>query len=815
MEQPENSEHMKPKATLNSLSVVCIASIVSLAIESSHADLVDAGIVLIDVNVDRLSVGSTPSTLPNTGSVIGSFDLVNEAGQAQPEIVEITDTNTITLKGIHLNRETVFQNVFKGPVTPAELTAAAATRSIEVWANNPDITNNGEEMMVAWGRRGGGDGTNMSFGFTNQAAFGAVGHWGGGPDMPWGDAGAGTPTTGDWHHLVYTYDGATTSVYSDGAFVFSEATGSIDTHDGFPFLIGGQNAQNAPHDPTVTGVGAGSFGGNFSGVVSRVRIHDGVLAPADVISNFNNGPGSDPAVDTDGDGISDRIEDLHACLDKDVKDADADPDNDDLSNIDELGLGTDPCEADSDGDDVSDGDEVNRVVGVDPAPTDPLNPDTDGDGLNDGVETNTGADNGATDRGTDPLVADGDSDGLSDGDEITSTNTNPFDPDSDHDNFDDGFEIAAGTNPNDIDEFPASGPVAVAEELLVNLHAAGLAVGDLTVWPQTGETGAEGDFENAANHLTQIAGFLGDSLPVVEDISAPLGIPSQMVPGRVAGSEITIRAVSFSGDDGMIGPMAPAGVTGTDPTRTIEVWAYNEIIPNEEVLVSWSERGGPDGTAMQLNYGNDPSFGAVTHWGGGLQDISWTDNTASVTAAPAASSWQHLVYTYDGTTTRVYTNGILQNEEELGAGLVDTHALDDDGITPFPFRLAHAGNDDGTPALGASASLAAVRVHDGVLTREQALNNYLAGPDALPPGLGAEFKITAISRDPGTEFVSLTWTSRPGRRYAVFSSVDMTSWREVEDTVPASAGDTTSFIDSAGNPPGAVRRFYQVRDATP
>ena len=112
----------------------------------------------------------------------------------------------------------------------------------------------------------------MSFGFTNQAAFGAVGHWGGGPDVPWGAAGAATPTAGDWHHLVYTYDGSSTKLYSDGAFVYSESIGSIDTHDGFPFIIGGQNAQNAPHSPTIDGVGAGSFGGNFRGVVSRVRI---------------------------------------------------------------------------------------------------------------------------------------------------------------------------------------------------------------------------------------------------------------------------------------------------------------------------------------------------------------------------------------------------------------------------------------------------------------------------------------------------------------------------------------------------------------
>ena len=264
--------------------------LIAFGLAPARGDLVDAGSVFVDVNTESLVVGSTPATLPNTGVIAGDFSLVNQVGQPKPETVEITDGGGVTLKGIHLNREQPFQNVYQGPVTPNSLTAAGASRSIEIWANNPEISNNGEEMMVGWGRRGGGDGTNMSFGFTNQAAFGAVGHWGGGPDAPWGAAGAATPTAGDWHHLVYTYDGSSTRLYSDGAFVYSESTGSIDTHDGFPFIIGGQNAQNAPHSPTVDGVGAGSFGGNFRGVVSRVRIHDGVLSAAEVLNNFNFGP---------------------------------------------------------------------------------------------------------------------------------------------------------------------------------------------------------------------------------------------------------------------------------------------------------------------------------------------------------------------------------------------------------------------------------------------------------------------------------------------------------------------------------------------
>ena len=110
--------------------------------------------------------------------------------------------------------------------------------------------------------------------------------------MPW-QVGGGAPAGNEWHHLVYTYDPTdgpgTTRVYSDGVQQNSESHGPLNAFDGFTFLIGGQHAQSAPHLPTVTGVGGGSFGGNFSGLLASVRIHDGVLSPDDIVNNFDEG----------------------------------------------------------------------------------------------------------------------------------------------------------------------------------------------------------------------------------------------------------------------------------------------------------------------------------------------------------------------------------------------------------------------------------------------------------------------------------------------------------------------------------------------
>lgn len=98
--------------------------------------------------------------------------------------------------------------------------------------------------------------------------------------------------------------------------------------------------------------------------------------------------------DTDDDGLTDYEEIaltgtdplVYDSVTEGISDADADCDEDGLTNKEELTLGTSPTSADTDFDGLSDYDEINVYN------TDPLNPDTDGDGINDGDEIKLGTD---------------------------------------------------------------------------------------------------------------------------------------------------------------------------------------------------------------------------------------------------------------------------------------------------------------------------------------------------------------------------------------------------------------------------------------
>ena len=127
-----------------------------------------------------------------------------------------------------------------------------------------------------------------------------------------------------------------------------------------------------------------------------------------------------------------------------------DSDEDRLPDIYEIMIGTDVNLPDTDGDTLTDYQEI-YITETDPTIYDSVvagisdaDADSDEDGLSNSVEIT---------MGTNPQKADTDDDGLSDYDEINIHNTDPAMPDSDNDNVEDGSEIKIGLDPNNPETF--------------------------------------------------------------------------------------------------------------------------------------------------------------------------------------------------------------------------------------------------------------------------------------------------------------------------------------------------------------------------
>ncbi len=151
----------------------------------------------------------------------------------------------------------------RGPIAPPEL-VGAGPRTIEAWVYNlaPDQP---EKTIVAMGRRGGPDGTNLAFNCGTQPGWGAAAHWGSEQDVSWCGM---TPAIGCWHHVAYTYDGTACRLYRDGLEITVRAV-ELQTHPGQPILLGAQNGDD----------GRPVFGNGWTGrlALAAVRIYQGAL----------------------------------------------------------------------------------------------------------------------------------------------------------------------------------------------------------------------------------------------------------------------------------------------------------------------------------------------------------------------------------------------------------------------------------------------------------------------------------------------------------------------------------------------------------
>ncbi len=245
----------------------------------------------------------------------------------------------------------------------------------------------------------------------------------------------------------------------------------------------------------------------------------------------------------------------------------------------------------------------------------------------------------------------------------------------------------------------------------VRFYGAALSAGDMAAWQPPNTVEAAGTLyvdlratDPSAGAATWVNnGTLGNFTRV--------GSPAATTIGGVP-------AVFFTGSDQAYTSVnnTVADIEGSSG-RSIEVWAYNPSLADEETIVSWAYRGGsPDGSQMAFNFGSNGTWGAVTHWGGGY-DTGWG------AANPSANAWHHLVYSYDnGTTVKIYIDGALANTRTM-SGVLATW-----GGKPINIGRQRDNSAGSSFSKYFSGYLNTVRVHGAALSATQVANNYAVGP---------------------------------------------------------------------------------------
>ena len=826
-------------------------------VESRILFIQDAGLL---VNLDATALPAGPVTsIPNAGTLGGSFAAPSNPDEA-PVIGRPVATSPTGTQGIRLDGNDYLQLVDAlGAMLPAPagITGPDATTSVEAWVWNPLRAN--EETILAWGKRGGPDGTNASFNYGVNGAWGAIGRWGA-PDIGWGPT---VPSAGQWHHVAYTFDGTTTRVYVDGALVNTEVNGAgvINTAPGTPINIG---AQTEPDGVTPTAGLRGSM------TVGRARIHDGVLTDAQILANYNEEraafvepvvQGETPVklVDVDATGLAEG--EASSLVNNGTMGGffratgggDTTPVIDQPLSASPTGTrgirmdGTDYLQhTDADGNLIP---APAGIVGNNPTSSVEVwawNPGIPGeetmvawgkrggpDGSN--YSFNYGNDNrwgamghwGAPDMGWAPTTVDN-APAARQWHHLVYT----FDGETQRVYVD-------GVLANS--ELLGEGSLNIHPDIPINfgtqIEADGFTPtaalrGSLTLGRVRVYDGVLTDAQIAANHTAERPNYVepqvvneprpATKLVDVDATSRPAGsadnIPNTGSLGGVfsaTGGEGTVPVISGPLDSGTGGTRgihldgndflqlvtapggslitAPASISNVNPQRSIETWVYNPGLAGEETMVSWGARGGPDGTNMSFNYGSNNTWGALGQWGS--PDMGWGDTD------PAAGTWHHLAYTFDGVTQKVFVDGVMTNSEVLGEGSIATHPntpinigtqMEGDGVTP-------------TGQLRGSLTLGRVRIYDGVLTDAQVTGNYNAeraafvnpaAPTATPLVEGPihRYSFNNAAGDASGAQV----TDSVGAAHGTVRGAGAT-WNGTELVLPGGDDETAAYVDLPNN----------------
>ena len=247
---------------------------------------------------------------------------------------------------------------------------------------------------------------------------------------------------------------------------------------------------------------------------------------------------------------------------------------------------------------------------------------------------------------------------------------------------------------------PAFGQIQIAGSLLVDVDATAQPVGSYSYLTNNGSMGGvfvptNGLLFGVTNSIVAIGGN-GTHGVLLDGYTNSL----RHVSSAVGGTNYWLTT-------------AAPGLAGSNPDFSVEAWMYKATINDETGPVAWGNRN-VSGANVSCNWGRNTGWGGFS-WQGGGYDHGW----ASV---PMPGAWHHLVWTYDAIpfstnagTVRLYRDGVLDKAEAQ---------INAPNISPTNSIWLGAQHINLGTFGCAAGILGKVRVHDGVLSDAQVLNNY-------------------------------------------------------------------------------------------
>lgn len=463
--------------------------------------------------------------------------------------------------------------------------------------------------------------------------------------------------------------------------------------------------------------------------------------------------GTDPASnDSDSDGLFDKFE-IDYNLDPNdpngMNGAAGDPDADTLDNLGEQIAGTNPQERDTDADGYDDNVEDNSkswTSATTGTGTDPLNPDSDGDGLENGVEN--------PDQPYDP------------GNPSGQPGTNPNIFDSDFDGANDGYETQNGTDPTS----NSSTPLPSATLWSVDIQAIpGIFANNPVLMtgsePNSGiYSGVWNAFEFTGHDSTvtdptmSLVNARGEASPVTFSIT---GIVSGWA--NAPGANALINDYLFV-NAGNAAASANWSITGLRPSTEYVFYPYAGITRDMTLTVDTNGDGLLTDETPTRVQGAGSKFTIVTSTSGQLLGEIGPGNSGEANWG----GWQ------------------LISSTELP--IIDT---DMDGLSDDDENIA--GTDRFNPDTDGDGQ------SDGAEVRA-------AGTDPLDPT--SFLGVTNILHD--GDSVDLTWTSIPGKFYAVEGTTDLEDWTEISSNITAADNPATTTSATVDVPGATPFKAYRV-----